>query len=129
MSGKEYIRPIPASYLFERPSWRRFVLREFTSVFIGGYAVFLLVLAYRARDEQSFAAFVTGLKSPVSILLHLITLAMVLYHTYTWFKLTPQAVPMWRGEERVAASQVVATNWIVWAIVTVVIAAIVFAVT
>ena len=94
MKGKEYVRPIPAgAYFFSRPTWSWFMVREFTSVFVGAYALFLIVLIYQAHDEQSFAAFYEGLRSPLSLILHLIGLVMVVYHTVTWFKTTPQALP------------------------------------
>lgn len=122
MKGKEYIRPVSSTWWLQRGSWTRFMLRELTALFVGGYAVFLLVLVNQARDEQSFAAFFENLKSPVSIILHLITLAMVIYHAVTWFQLTPQAMPLWRGEERVNPRSVIASQFIVWAVVSLLIA-------
>jgi len=122
MKGKEYVRPISSTWFLQRGSWKRFMLRELTALFVGAYAVFLLVMVYRARDEQSFAAFYEGLRSPLSILFHLVTLGMVLYHAVTWFQLTPQAMPMWRGEERVNPASVITTQYVVWALATVVVA-------
>ncbi|MES4792525.1 MAG: fumarate reductase subunit C, partial [Chloroflexota bacterium] len=67
------------------------------------------------------------LKSPVSIVLHLVTLAMVVYHTVTWFSATPKAVALWRNEERVGPGPIIAANYIAWVIVSAVIAGLVFA--
>jgi fumarate reductase subunit C len=73
-------------------------VREATAVSVGAYAIFLLVLVYRAQEAPSFSAFFEGLRSPVSLLLHLIALMMVLYHTFTWSILLRRHCPC--GRER-----------------------------
>lgn len=123
MKGEQYHRQwSSATWWLERPTWVLFMIRELTCVFVGGYAVFLLVLASRARDQETFTAFVGSLKSPLSIVLHLIALAMVVFHTVTWFNVTPQALPLWRGEERVSATLILAANYAAWVIVSVFVA-------
>src|SRR5262249_22462917 len=93
-----------------------------------GYAIFLIVLIYRATQGQdAFAAFVEGLKSPISIILHLLTLAMALYHSVTWLNATPKALVFWRGEEKVAPETVIAGSYVVWIVVSVVVAGLVLA--
>jgi fumarate reductase subunit C len=122
MKGKEYIRPVSSTWWIERDSWKRYMLRELTAVFVAGYAVFLLVMVYRARDAQSFAAFFEGLRSPLSLVLHLLTLVMVLYHAVTWFNSTPQAMAIWRGEERVSADLIRGSQYVTWILVTIAVA-------
>lgn len=127
MRRKEYVRSVPHTWFLQRPSWTRFIVREATAVFVGAYAIFLLVLVYRAQEAPSFSVFLEGLRSPVSLLLHLIALMMVLYHTFTWFNLTPQALPLWQGEERVPPRLIVAASYVAWLIVSGVVAWIVIA--
>ena len=114
MMAKEYVRPIPATWWLRKRSYFLFILRELTSVFVGAYAVFLLVLVARADDPQSFAALFDALKSPLSIALHLITLAMVLFHSVTWINLTPQVMVLWLGERRVSPVLIAASNHAAW---------------
>jgi fumarate reductase subunit C len=121
MKGKEYIRPIPAAWYLQRPTWKRFILRELTAIFVGAYAIFLLVLIRRAADASSFAAFVEGLRSPVSIVFHLIVLAMALYHSVTWFSLLPLAMHFQRGEEHVAPKVIAATGYVAWVLASIVV--------
>src|ERR1051325_5416446 len=84
MKGKEYVRPVGANWWLLKRSYTLFMLRELTAVFVGGYAIFLVILLYRAgQGPEAFASFAEELKSPVSIALHLIALAMALYHTIT----------------------------------------------
>ena len=110
MKGKEFRRSPSTTWWLAKKSYTLFMLREFTAVFVAGYAIFLMVLVYQASQGQdAFRAFVEGLKSPVSIVLHLLALAMALYHTVTWFSVTPKVMAFWRGEERIPASAIIAS--------------------
>jgi fumarate reductase subunit C len=128
MKGKEYIRPVSANWWLRKRSYTLFMLRELTAVFVAGYALFLLVLLYRAHQGLlTFTAFALGLMSPLSIVLHVLALAMAVYHSITWFNLTPKAMVVWRGEEKVNPALIAGVNYVVWVIVSVVVAWIVIA--
>lgn len=128
MRGKEYVRPMGANWWLQRPAYTKYMLREVTALFVGGYAVFLLVLVYQAsQGPDAFAAFVDGLKSPVSIVLHLLVLAMALYHTVTWLNATPKAITLWRGDERVPPETLIAGSYVIWLVLSAVVAGIAFA--
>lgn len=123
MRGKEYIRPHRADWWLQKKSYTLFMLREATALFVGGYAIFLLVLVYRAtQGPDGFRTFAEGLKSPLSIILHLIVLAMVLYHSITWISTVPKITPFWRGEERVSDGTVMGASYAVWLLASGVIA-------
>jgi fumarate reductase subunit C len=117
MKGKEYVRPMPATWWLHKRPYSLFMLREFTAVFVAGYAVFLIVLLDRAvQGPDAFDAFVEELKSPVSIVLHLIVLAMAVYHSATWFNSMAKVLVFWRGEERVSPASVVAAGYVAWVV-------------
>ena len=99
------------------------MVRELTCVFVGGYALFLLVLASQLDDKETFAAI---LKSPLCIVLQIIALPMILYHTVTWLNLTPKVLVIWRGEERVSSCLIAGVHYLAWGIVAIVILWIVF---
>ena len=123
MSVKEYRRPWnTTTWWLERPTWILFMLRELTALFIGGYALLLLLMVKKANDAEALTACIESLNSPLWIGLHLITLGMVVYHTVTWFQLTPQAMPVWRGEEKVSPSLIIASNYVAWVVVSGVVA-------
>ena len=128
MKGKEYVRPVRANWWLQKKSYTLFMVREATALFVAGYAIFLLVLLYRAtQGPDVFRGFVEGLRSPVSIVLHLLVLAMALYHSITWFSAVPKITVFWRGEEKVDAGTVVAVSYAVWIVVSVVVAGIALA--
>ena len=118
-TSKEYIRPMPAAWWLKRRTYFLFMVRELTCVFVGGYALFLLVLATRRDDQQAFEALL--LDSPVLWALQIIALPMVLYHSITWLNLTPKVMVLWRGEERVSPTLIAGANHAAWAIVSIII--------
>lgn len=112
--SKEYVRPFPADWWLKKRSYTMFIVRELTCVFVGGYAAFLLVLVSRARSEGDFARFFELLQSPVSVVLHLIALAMVVFHTVTWLNVTPKVIVVWRGEQRVPGALIAGGHYVLW---------------
>ena len=86
-----------------------------TCVFVGGYALFLLVLVARREEPQ---AFFSWLNSPFLIVLQITALPMVLYHSVTWINLTPKVMIVWRGEERVSPLLIAGANYVAWAVLS-----------
>ncbi len=113
---KEYIRPMPANWWMMKKTYALFIIRELTCVFVGGYALFLLVLVARREEPEAFVAWVN---SPLLIILQIIALPMVLYHSITWFNLTPTVMVVWRGEERVSPLLIAGANYVAWAIISI----------
>ena len=129
MKGKQYVRPMPANWWLQKQPYTVFMLREFTTLFVAGYAIFLIVLVYQAlQGPDAFAAFVAGLKSPVSLVLHLLVLFMTAYHSATWFNSMAKGVVLWRGEERVSDGTIIAAGYVLWLLASVVVAGIALAV-
>ena len=115
---KEYIRPMPANWWMMKKTFVLFIVRELTCVFVGGYALFLLMLVARRERPEAFAAW---LNSPLLIVLQIIALPMLLYHSITWINLTPKVMVVWRGEERVSPLLIAGANYVAWAIISIVI--------
>lgn len=122
MRTKEYRRPMKATWWMHNRHVFLFMVRELTSVFVFGYAVFLLVLLYRSNhSREAFDAFFERLRSPGSVVLHLVALAMVAYHSVTSFNAAPQIMVVQRGEDRVPPGVIVGGNYALWLIVSVVV--------
>jgi len=129
MTGKQYVRPVQSNWWLQKRSYTLFMVRELTSAFIAGYSIFLIVMVYWAsQGNEPFTRFCDGLKSPLSILLHLLVLAAALYHSITWFNLTPKIMAFWRGEEKVSDGAIQGANFVLWLLASAVVAGIVFAV-
>src|SRR5207244_8372899 len=89
MKGQEYVRPMPATWWLHNIHLKLFMIRELTSLFVAGYAVFLLVLIAKMTDP---AAFIDTLLCPGALIFQIIALPFVLFHSVTWFNLTPKAI-------------------------------------
>jgi len=99
------------------------MIRELTSVFVAGYCIFLLVFVYKlTQGADVYGNFIDVLKSPSSVALHLIALAFVLYHTITWFNLTPKILVLYKGEERISQGLIAGTFYAGWVVVSVIVA-------
>ena len=113
--SKPYVRPMPKTWWLKRWPYFLFMLRELTAVFVGAYAILLLVMLYKfGQGEAAFNNFLDMLKHPVSIALHAVALLAALYHTITWFNLTPQALVVQIGETRVPGVLIAGIHYVAW---------------
>ncbi|MFQ6674864.1 MAG: fumarate reductase subunit C [Fidelibacterota bacterium] len=112
-----YHRPFPNTWWLKRRPYFLFMVRELTSVFVAGYCVFLLVMISRfAQGAVIYPDVVELLKSPLSVIFHALALPLVLYHTITWFNLTPKILVLRIGEERIPPALIAGgfyAGWIV----------------
>lgn len=97
--------------------WRsfKFILRELSSIAVG-YVVLLLILMIwsLSRGADSYAEFLSWLKSPAVIVLSLIAFCFVIYHSITWFNLAPKAMPIRLGGKRLPDWMIAAPNYAMW---------------
>ena len=100
MSRRPYARAITSEWIFRHPRYLRYMVREFSCLFIGGWTLLMAWgLKQLSEGPAAWAAFLEILKSPASIAFHVLALGFAIYHSVTWFNLTPQALPLQRGEE------------------------------
>ncbi len=88
-----YTRPMTRWYT-RNPVFVWYILRELTAVLLAIYALVLLAgLVALAGGAESYAGWLAFLSSPLSIALHVVVLAAALYNAYSWFKVSPKAMP------------------------------------
>jgi fumarate reductase subunit C len=124
MSRKPYVRAITSEWIFRHPRYVRYMVRELSCLFIGGWTL-LMVWGVKQLSEgpAAWAAFLELLKSPASIAFHLLALAFAAYHSVTWFNLTPKALPLQLGEEFVPDWVIAGAHYAGWAVVSFIILA------
>jgi len=74
------------------------------------------------RGPQAYARWEQALRSPLLILLNFIAFAFVMFHTITWFNLTPKAMPLRVGGKKLPDALIAAPNYILWFLVSGIIA-------
>jgi len=121
-STTELIRPIPATWWLKKRTYFLFMVRELTCVFVGGYALFLLALAGKLEDLKAFEEL---LYSPSLIAFQIIALPMAIYHSITWFNLTPKVMVVWRGEDKIDPRIIAGANYVACLIISIIIVCIV----
>jgi fumarate reductase subunit C len=88
-----YRPPVSTWWWLRRRSYVAFILREVSSVFVAWSVLFLLLLIRAVGDGSgSYADFVEWADTPWVVLLNVVTLAFIGYHSVTWFQLTPKAM-------------------------------------
>ncbi len=116
---KPYVRAVTREWIFRHPRYVRYMVREFSCLFIGGWTLLMVWgLKQLAEGPAAWAAFLALLRHPVSIAFHLVALAFAVYHSVTWFNLTPKALPMQRGEAFVPDGAISGAHFGVWAILS-----------
>ena len=112
---KTYVRPM-TGWWRRNPFYIWYMVREASCVFITIYALVLLVGLWRlSQGQAAFDAWRAALTAPTSIVFHFVTLVMVTYHSWTWFKIMPKTMPFVRiagkrvSDRAIVASGVIAT--------------------
>jgi fumarate reductase subunit C len=109
----------PTLWWMERWTYRAFILRELSSVFVAWFVLFLLILVGSAqRGEASYAAFLAWAQNPLVVALNVVTLFFVTFHAVTWFNLAPQAMVVRLRGQRVPGSAIAAGNYVAWALLS-----------
>ena len=101
--------------------WRylKFILRELSSVFVAAVIVMTLFQLRALRNgPEAYAHFQQRMQSPVIIAFAVISLFFVVFHSITWFNLTPRAMPVRLHGKRIPEWMVAAPNYALWAIVS-----------
>lgn len=90
---KPYVRPMEGWWR-KNPYFIEYMVHEGTALFVAGYALTLLCGLWRLSQGRS------GLEQlhlraakRAGLLLHAAALAMIAYHSYTWFKIMPRTLP------------------------------------
>ena len=123
MSRKPYIRPASTtSWWLVQPRYIRYMAREVSCVLIGAYsAVIVIGLLRLSEGATAWGAFLDCLQKPTSVAFHLLALAFALYHTTTWFNVTPKAMPIQLGETQLPGGIIIGAHYAGWVVVSVVI--------
>jgi fumarate reductase subunit C len=119
VSRRPYVREEGLRWIFRHPRYLRYMTREFSCLFIGAWTLMMVWgLKQLAEGPAAWSAFLEFLRSPASVVFHVVALAFAAYHSYTWFNLTPQALPLQIGEEFVPGAAIAGAHFAVWAVLT-----------
>lgn len=119
MSDLTWRRPISTWWWLRKRTYFVFVMRELSSLFVGWFVVFLLLLVRAVgRGDAAYRDFLDWADSPVVIAVNVVGFAFILLHTVTWFGVTPQAMALRVRGKPVPAPAVIAAQYVGLAVVT-----------
>jgi fumarate reductase subunit C len=120
--SEPYRRAVSKTWWMKNRNCQLFMCRELTAVFIGLFLlIFLLFLVKLAQGPDAYTSFVASLSSPVLLLFHILALVAACYHSITWFNLTPKAVVVRQGEDRLPDAFLIAPNYVGWGTISIII--------
>jgi len=118
-SPRLYVKSIPIFWWVHKWVHFRFIFRELTSVPVAYFvAIMILYLRSISLGEAAYLQFVEKLQSPVMVSLNIIALIMVIYHSITWFNLTPKAIVIRLGEKQVPGFLIAGINYVGWLVLS-----------
>ncbi|MEE8374713.1 MAG: hypothetical protein V3S26_00135 [Acidimicrobiia bacterium] len=115
---RELTKPLPWNWWLKKTAYFRFMMRELTSLAVFAYALLIIWALWSAADAGAFSALYTFLSNSLSLWLHVVILALALYHTATWIALTPKVTVLWRNDERVEPGLIVGATSILFLIIS-----------
>ena len=102
---KKYVRPMTATWWQKLDFYKAYMLREATSVFAVWFCIVLLYgvlcLASNPMPGLGILSFIEFLRNPIVVFLNIITLIATLYHTVTYFLMTPRYKKCTLGGNRI----------------------------
>ncbi len=114
-----YVRPMQGWWRRD-PFFVKYMIREVTAVAVLVYAIILMMGVVRlSQGEAAFNGWLAALRTPGSILLHLVLLVSMIVHAKSWFDIMPKTMPlMFVGGHRVEGSTITRTGYIVTIVAT-----------
>jgi fumarate reductase subunit C len=131
MSGRRPYTRSMSGWWKRDPFFTAYMVREATSFIVAAYAIVLLVgLVRLGQGKEAYDGFMQALQSPISVVFHLVALAVFVYHTWSWFKIMPKTMPMiFISGKRLEGDTITRTGVVVAVVVTIVFLAFVMGVT
>ena len=121
---KKYVRPMTVTWWQKLDFYKAYMLREATSIFAVWFCIVLLYgvlcLVSNPMPGLGILSFIEFLRNPIVVFLNIITLIATLYHTVTYFLMTPKVMNIIVKNERLPHRVVRNALWAVTALVSVI---------
>ncbi len=120
MSRRPYVREVSKTgWWLQQPRYIRYMMREISSLFIGIYVLILIVGLYQlAKGQAAYEAFLATAKGPAGMIFAVLAMIFAVYHTYSWFQVTPKAMPLMVGSKKVPGAFIIAAHWFGFVVVS-----------
>ena len=104
-------------------SYTKFMLRELSSVFVAYFIVITLMQVHAlGQGGAEYTAFQEFMTHPFVVLLNGVALVFLLFHTITWFHLTPRVIVLRLGGKPIPDLLMIAPSYVAWLVISGVVA-------
>lgn len=121
---KKYVRPMTATWWQKLDFYKAYMVREATSIFAVWFCIVLLYgvlcLASNPVPGLGIIDLISFLRNPIVVILNIITLIATLYHTATYFVMTPKVMNIIVKNERLPHHVLRNALWAVTAVISVI---------
>lgn len=120
MTRRPYKAEFPAhSWWLRHPRYIRYMLREMSALFLGIYVLVLIAGLYcLSQGKPVYEQFLTAVEGPAGLTFAVVTMFFAIYHSYTWFKVTPKAMPLMLRGQRLPGAVIIAAHWLIFALLS-----------
>lgn len=110
-----YIRPVAKySWWFRKKTYLSYMMRELSSLFIGIFSLIMVMGLFRlSQGAIEFNAWINTIWN-FGLIGSLVIFIFAVYHSYTWFIVTPKAMPIKFAGKRVSAAVIVGAHLLLW---------------
>lgn len=114
--------PMPIFWWIRKWVYIKFISRELTSIAVASFAIVLLIqIKALIQGPQAYSELTKLLNTPLSVILHSITLIILIFHSITWFSLAPKALVVRLGKWRIPDRVIIGSNLFAWILISLVI--------
>ncbi len=115
LANGNYIRPTARfSWWLGTQTYLSYMMREVSSLFIGGFSVIMVWGLYRlSQGEVAYTAWTESLWNN-TVLFSVIAFLFAVYHSFTWFLVTPKAMPLKIAGKRLSSYVIIAAHLLLW---------------
>lgn len=119
---KPYTRPVTATWWLSNPWFKRYILREATSVMVLVFCMQLVfALIALGNGPDSWQVFLDWLTHPAVMLLNLLCFIAALIHTGSWFMLAPKTMDLWIKDKKVDDKLIAGGHYAAFAVLSLVV--------
>ncbi|RLA03248.1 MAG: fumarate reductase subunit C [Gammaproteobacteria bacterium] len=115
LANGNYVRPTARfSWWLSKKNYFSYMMRELSSLFIGIFSLIMVWGLYQfSQGEAAYNAWSNNLWSNLTVL-SVLSFCFAVYHSFTWFVVTPKAMPLKFAGKRIPGSIIIAAHMLLW---------------
>ena len=115
LANGNFLRPTTRfSWWYRKSTYLSYMMREVSSLFIGAFSLAMVWGLYRfSQGEEAYTLWINELWNNY-LLFSVLMFIFAVYHSFTWFLVTPKAMPLKIAGKRIHGSIIIAAHLILW---------------